>query len=207
MSDASRPVRPTLNGSWTTPPANGRHSFKLRGFALGLIIGIAIVIPATTLLLTIEPTMASTGPRPAPAAAGLDAAVTAPPPVSAVVLASVDEPMTPETAVAPSGTVMRMRVTAYCPCRRCCGKFSDGKTASGKTIWTNNGLFVAAPKWLPFGATVRVPGYADGAAVPVLDRGKAIVGDRLDIFFFSHEEARRWGSQDLDVEVIYPGAE
>jgi 3D (Asp-Asp-Asp) domain-containing protein len=97
-----------------------------------------------------------------------------------------------------------MRVTAYCPCRACCGKFSDGKTASGKTIWDNDGQFVAGPRWLPFGAEVKVPGYHGGRAVPVYDRGRAIRGYRLDVFFFSHAQARAWGTQVLDVEILLP---
>ena len=29
---------------------------------------------------------------------------------------------------------VQMRVTAYCPCSKCCGSFSDGITASGHKI-------------------------------------------------------------------------
>jgi 3D (Asp-Asp-Asp) domain-containing protein len=48
---------------------------------------------------------------------------------------------------------------------------------------------------------VSVPGYRGAARVPVLDRGLRIRGHRLDVFFLSHAEAKRWGSRWLDVAV------
>lgn len=65
----------------------------------------------------------------------------------------------------------------------------------------NGGRFVAADRSLPFGTLVRVPGYADGEPVPVLDRGGAIRNDRLDVFFPSHDEALEWGVRWLDVQI------
>ena len=95
-----------------------------------------------------------------------------------------------------------MRVTAYCPCPQCCGRWSDGFTASGLPVTANGGRFVAAdPKVLPVGSQVRVPGYNDGKPVPVLDTGSAIVGDRLDVFFPTHDEAVAWGVRWLDVDL------
>jgi 3D (Asp-Asp-Asp) domain-containing protein len=100
---------------------------------------------------------------------------------------------------------VRMRVTAYCPCRKCCGAFSDGKTASGRRITFNSGKFVAADtSLLPFGTMLSIPGYNGGKPVPVEDRGGRIKGMRLDVFFYSHHQARQWGSQLLDVTVYVP---
>lgn len=91
-----------------------------------------------------------------------------------------------------------MRVTAYCPCRQCCGKYADGVTASGKPVTYNGGRFVAAPKRLPFGTVVNVPEYG---RVEVIDRGGAIKGDRLDVFFPTHQEALNWGVKNLEVQI------
>jgi 3D (Asp-Asp-Asp) domain-containing protein len=101
-----------------------------------------------------------------------------------------------------------MIVTAYCPCTQCCGKRACGITAcglkihhkgheghEGKTI-----KFVAADKAIPFGTKLHVPGY--GKAVPVLDRGGAIKGNRLDVYFPSHKEAMNWGVQVLNVKEV-----
>lgn len=99
--------------------------------------------------------------------------------------------------------IVRMLVTAYCPCRKCCGAYSDGMTASGRRIDAASMKFVAADtSRLPFGSSLIVPGYADGKAVEVLDRGSSIRGDRLDVFFASHDEALQWGRKWLDVKVL-----
>ena len=95
---------------------------------------------------------------------------------------------------------MRMRVTAYCPCPKCCGQYSDGITACGHKIRPGD-TFVAADKRYPFGTKMVIPGYNNGQAVEVLDRGGAIRGNRLDVFFNSHTDALKWGVRYLDVKV------
>lgn len=110
--------------------------------------------------------------------------------------AATEQPSWPRTRK------MRMLVTAYCPCRKCCGRFADGKTASGKSVYTNGSMFVAADtKVVPMGMMLSVPGYHAGLPVPVLDRGRVIKGNRLDVFFMSHQRAARWGARWLDVTV------
>lgn len=94
----------------------------------------------------------------------------------------------------------KMRVTAYCACPKCCGSYSDGVTASGHKIGRGD-LFVAADKVYPFGTEMIVPGYKGGETVKVLDRGGVIRGNRLDVFFGSHEEALEWGVRHLDVKI------
>ncbi|HUX00070.1 MAG TPA: 3D domain-containing protein [Phycisphaerae bacterium] len=112
----------------------------------------------------------------------------------------------------PAGVVVRMRVTAYCPCRICCGRWADvpmqkRRLAGGRRllplIRAGRGFVAADPK-APFGTRVIVPGYAAGAAVPILDRGGKIRGRKLDVFFPTHSEARRWGAPHLDV-IVLPG--
>jgi 3D (Asp-Asp-Asp) domain-containing protein len=99
---------------------------------------------------------------------------------------------------------MTMLVTAYSPDARSCGKHADGITASGYSVWTNGMKLVAADtKVLPFGSLVSIPGYGgeEGEIVPVLDRGGKIKGKRLDVLYSTHEIARRWGAQRLEVTV------
>jgi 3D (Asp-Asp-Asp) domain-containing protein len=95
---------------------------------------------------------------------------------------------------------VRMRVTAYCPCAKCCGQYADGITANGHRIG-NGDRFVAADRQYAFGTEMIIPGYHGDDSVRVLDRGGAIKGDRLDVFFNTHEEALEWGVQYLDVKV------
>ena len=76
-------------------------------------------------------------------------------------------------------------------------------TASGKGITYANGFFIAADADLfPFGTKVRIPGYHDGEMVEVVDRGSAIKGHRLDVFFPTHEQASGWGRKWLPVEKM-----
>ena len=89
-----------------------------------------------------------------------------------------------------------MRVTAYCPCSRCCGKFSDGITASGYRIQPGD-KFCAAPESFQFGTMLDVPGYG---IVPVLDRGGVITAGRLDLYFDTHQAALKWGIKYLLIE-------
>lgn len=92
-----------------------------------------------------------------------------------------------------------MRVTAYCPCKKCCGRHADGITASGHKVKKGD-RFVAAPPCYAFGTEMHVPGYSK-KYVRVLDRGGAIKDNALDVFFFTHQEALNWGVRMLRVEV------
>ncbi|MEQ8771186.1 MAG: 3D domain-containing protein [Phycisphaerales bacterium] len=95
-----------------------------------------------------------------------------------------------------------MIVTAYSPDERSCGAFADGQTATLHSVWTNGMRLVAADTdLLPFGTLLSVPGYAEDSVVPVLDRGGAIKGRRLDLLMPTHEQAMAWGRQELQVTV------
>jgi len=95
---------------------------------------------------------------------------------------------------------VRMRVTAYCACRRCCGRHANGRTASNHRIRRGD-VFVASDKMYRFGTKMAIPGYNNSQAVKVLDRGRVIKGNRLDVFIPSHRRARKWGVRYLDVQV------
>jgi len=88
------------------------------------------------------------------------------------------------------------RVTAYCACSKCCGKWADGFTASGHKIQQGD-KFCAADKSIPVGTMITIPGYG---RVSVLDRGGVIRGNRLDVFFDTHQEALNWGVKFLEIE-------
>jgi len=99
--------------------------------------------------------------------------------------------------------VVWMTVTAYCSCPKCCGPKARGLTASGRSIAYNAGRFVAADtKLFKFGTQLQVPGYASGESVEVIDRGSAIKGYHIDLFFPTHDAARQWGKQYLPVTVV-----
>lgn len=86
------------------------------------------------------------------------------------------------------------KVTAYCPCAKCCGKAS-GRTASGTKATA--GRTVAASSKFAFGTKLNI----GGNTYTVEDRGGAISGNRIDIFVNTHAEALQWGVRYLTVDV------
>jgi 3D (Asp-Asp-Asp) domain-containing protein len=97
---------------------------------------------------------------------------------------------------------LRLQVTAYCPCKICCGARAHGVTASGHRVNYAGGKFVAADTdLLPFGTKLSIPGYHNGRTVEVIDRGGDIKGRHIDVFFPTHKQAQEWGVQYVDVKV------
>lgn len=87
------------------------------------------------------------------------------------------------------------KVTGYCSCASCCGK-SNGITASG-TVAKAGRTIAADTSRLPFGTQVVI----DGHTYTVEDRGGAINGNKIDIFFSSHSNALQWGVRYCKVYV------
>ena len=106
----------------------------------------------------------------------------------------------PKSETADKWRIVRMRVTGYCPCSKCCGEFADGITANGHKIQPGD-TFVAADKRYAFGTEMVIEGYSNGKSIKVLDRGGAIRGNKLDAFFHTHQEALEWGVRHIDVKV------
>lgn len=120
-----------------------------------------------------------------------------------------------------SGRIERtytLEVTAYCPCGTCCnwkrnwygrpvyasgplkGKPKKvGVTASGTRA--HKGTIAADTRLFPFGTIMEIPGYGYGQ---VEDRGGAIAGRHIDVYFSSHEQALEWGRKRLRVRVWLP---
>ena len=87
-------------------------------------------------------------------------------------------------------------VTAYCACIDCCGK-TNGITASGTQATA--GRTIAMSKNYKFGTKIEIEGY--GTFI-VEDRGGAIQGTRIDMFFDTHEEALRFGKKQLRFRIV-----
>lgn len=87
------------------------------------------------------------------------------------------------------------KLTAYCGCAKCCGN-NDGITASGTRVTA--GRTIAAPSNFAFGTQLEIDGYI----YTVEDRGGAIKGNRLDIYFNSHKEALAFGVKNKEVFLI-----
>jgi 3D (Asp-Asp-Asp) domain-containing protein len=117
----------------------------------------------------------------------------------------------------PAGSVMverRMLTTGYCKCGKCCGwerqwwwavdaagrEKKVGFTASGARA--RYGTIAADTTQYPFGTVMYIPGYGYGR---VEDRGRAIKGEHVDLFFGSHGTALKWGKRWRDVKVWLKG--
>ena len=121
----------------------------------------------------------------------------------------VEEPMIelePTIEVEPTITSLgEYKLTAYCSCERCCGEWSVDRPLDREgnpIIYTANmsvatqGVTVAADTdVLPFDSKILI----DGHEYTVQDRGGAIKGNRIDVYFESHEEALQFGVQYKEI--------
>lgn len=117
-------------------------------------------------------------------------------------VAELDEPTfaeEPENELIENALLLRSekidncKITHYCPCERCCGKWADGITASGKTAVS--GITCAADD-IPLGATVMVDYDGDGLIDQYLvcqDRFGGGETNHIDIFMDDHQAALNAG--------------
>lgn len=83
-------------------------------------------------------------------------------------------------------------LTGYCPCASCCDKI-DGQTASG--VYATSNHTIATDSRFEFGTEFII----DGNVYTVEDRGGAIKGNRIDVFFDTHSEALNFGKKSVSV--------
>lgn len=86
-------------------------------------------------------------------------------------------------------------ITAYCTCRVCCGVYSGGNRTASGTVPTSNRTIAVDTNVIPFRTRVVINGQIYVAE----DRGGAIKGKRIDMFFMTHKEALRWGRRSMEV--------
>lgn len=86
-------------------------------------------------------------------------------------------------------------ITAYCTCRVCCGVYSGGNRTASGTVPTSNRTIAVDTNVIPFKTKVVINGQVYVAE----DRGGAIKGKRIDMFFMTHKEALKWGRKTMEV--------
>ena len=86
-------------------------------------------------------------------------------------------------------------ITAYCTCKICCGVYSGGNRTASGTIPTTNRTLAVDTNVIPFGTKLVINGQVYVAE----DRGGAIKGKRIDMFFYTHKEALKWGRRTMEV--------
>lgn len=88
------------------------------------------------------------------------------------------------------------KVTAYCPCEKCSDNWGR-MTATG--VIAKQGRTIAVdPKYIPYGTEVIINGNTYVAE----DCGGAIKGNRVDIYFDSHQDALNFGVQYLEGVIV-----
>ena len=114
------------------------------------------------------------------------------------------EPKEEQPAVVSMG---KFKITAYCSCKTCCDKWAVDRpvdengneivyTASG-TVAKQGRTIAVDPSVIPYGTTV----FFAGQAYTAEDTGGSIDGNRIDVYFSSHEAAKEWGVQYHDVSI------
>lgn len=158
------------------------------GFFIGRSTKSASALPMTTETSTFAPS-----PTP-----------TVTPHVTMTPVQETSEPPHPTTELVSLG---EFRITAYCPCEICCGNWAknrpvdeDGSvqvfTASGDLAV--EGVTIAADtSVLPFGTEVII----DDVKYIVQDRGKAIKGNKIDVYFENHQDALEFGVQYKEIFI------
>ena len=83
------------------------------------------------------------------------------------------------------------QVTGYCSCSLCCGE-KEEKLTKSETVPKAAHTIAADPSVIPLGTRIVI----DGVPYLVAPTGKAITGNRLHIYFDTHEEAVRYGRKE-----------
>lgn len=118
----------------------------------------------------------------------------------------ITEAPTPTTAPEPEMVSLgEFKITHYCPCSLCCGKWADGITATGTTAEEGRTIAVD-PEVIPYGSEVVIR-YADGSEGNYIaeDCGGAIKGNRIDVYMDSHEAALIKGVKYAEVLIKKEG--
>ncbi len=88
-----------------------------------------------------------------------------------------------------------MEATAYCP-KGCCGS-GTGQTATGRRA--EYGIVAVDPRVIPLGTALYVDRYGFAIAA---DKGRSIKGNRIDLCFPTHREAKRFGRRWVRVLIF-----
>lgn len=90
---------------------------------------------------------------------------------------------------APAGNGQTLTVTAT-------GYSLSGRTATGVAV--GYGIVAVDPTFIPLGTRMTIPGYGEGVAA---DKGGAVTGSRIDLWFPTEAEALAWGTRTVTIRL------
>ena len=88
------------------------------------------------------------------------------------------------------------KTTAYCPCHACSEGW--GRHTSTGTIASSNHTVAVDPRVIPYGSKLLI----NGVVYTAEDKGGAVRGNHIDIFFDTHGETRMYRTQSADVYLL-----
>ena len=109
--------------------------------------------------------------------------------------------------------IIQIKTTGYCACPKCSGWKLNwlglpvsrsgkmkviGETSGGGSA--RPGIVAVDPKVFPPGTKFYIPGYGFGRAEDI----GGVKGREIDLYFFQHSNAQKWGEQTKRVKVWYP---
>jgi 3D (Asp-Asp-Asp) domain-containing protein len=115
------------------------------------------------------------------------------PPIPTIVLQGAGRHFASRGGVNRVRKVLKMVATAYCAGRG----GVDRVTATG--VRAEYGIAAVDSRVIKLGTLLYVEGYGLALAA---DRGRAIKGNRIDLFMESYAEAKRWGKRIVTVYIL-----
>lgn len=93
--------------------------------------------------------------------------------------------------------VLTMVATGYDGCYACNYPYYGKPSYMGLPL--KRGIVAVDPNVIPMGTKLYIEGYGNAIAA---DQGGAIKGNRIDLFFDSHQEALDWGMKTVKVTIL-----
>jgi len=96
-----------------------------------------------------------------------------------------------------SGKVITMVATAYDGCYECNKPYYGYPSYIGLPL--ARGIVAVDPRVIPMGTKLYVEGYGNAIAA---DQGNAIKGNRIDLYFDTHQQALNYGMKTVKVTIL-----
>lgn len=120
-----------------------------------------------------------------------------------------DKPSTKKNEVQNDGirSLGKFKLTAYCSCKKCCGKYAANRPVDengNEIVYGSTGARLKAgvsiavdPRVIPYGTKVVINGHTYVAQ----DTGGSIKGKKIDVYFDDHQEALDFGVKKAEVFI------
>lgn len=117
-------------------------------------------------------------------------------------------PQTKERPLSETKSLGQFKLTAYCSCRKCCGKYAEnrpidsrGETivygASGNKLSADRSIAVDT-SIIPYGSKVII----NGRTYVAEDCGGKVKGKHIDVYFSNHSKALEFGKKYAEVYLV-----